>query len=85
MININIYDNHKVLSKEELELIHNEVESLDFDWIKQDDNLDVYVNPQDARHNGRDIQIVVENEYGYFGWDTTHALMEHKLKENSED
>ena len=74
-----IYDNNKLLSQEELELIQRQAEELDFDWVKEGD-LEVYVSKEENNNNGLDIQVLVQNDYGYFGWNTNHTLMQREIQ-----
>lgn len=73
-----IYDNQKLLSQKELELVQQQAEDLDFDWVKKDD-LEVYIS-EEENQNGLNIQVLVENDYGYFGWNTNHSIMADEIE-----
>lgn len=73
-----IYDNNKLLSQKEIEFVQQQAEDLDFDWIKEGD-LEVYVSKEENK-NGLDIQILVENDYGYYGWNTNHDLIKYDME-----
>lgn len=75
---IKIYDNSKLLSQKELELVQQQAENLDFDWVKEGD-LEVYISKEENK-NGFDIQILVENNFGYFGWNTNHSIMADEIE-----
>lgn len=75
---IQIYDKDKLLSQKELELIQQQVEQLDFYWVKEE-NLEVYISKEE-NNNGLDIQVLVENNYGYFGWNTNHSIMADEIE-----
>lgn len=74
-----IYDNNKLLSQAELELIQRHAEELDFDWVKEGD-LEVYVSKEENNNNGLDIQVLVQNNFGYCGWNTNHSIMQRELQ-----
>ena len=73
-----IYDNSKLLSQKELELIQQQAENLDFDWVKEAE-LEVYIS-EEVNQNGLNIQVLVENSFGYFGWNTNHSIMADEIK-----
>jgi hypothetical protein len=73
-----IYDNNKLLSQKELEFIQQQAENLTFDWAKEG-NLEVYISEEED-NNGLNIQVLVENDYGYFGWNTNHDLIKHDME-----
>jgi hypothetical protein len=73
-----IYDNSKLLSQKELELIQQQAENLDFDWVKEAE-LEVYIS-EEVNQNGLNIQVLVENNLGYFGWNTNHSIMADEIK-----
>lgn len=74
----NIYDNNKLLSQKELELVIEQAENLDFDWVNEGD-LEVYISEEENK-NGLNIQVLVENNFGYFGWNTNHSIMADKIE-----
>ena len=73
-----IYDNNKLLSQEELEFIQQQAEDLNFDWVKEG-NLEIYIS-EEENNNGLNIQVLVENDYGYYGWNTNHDLIKHDME-----
>lgn len=73
-----IYDNDKLLSQEELEVIQQQAEDLTFDWVKEG-NLEIYISEQESK-NGLYIQVLVENDYGYFDWNTNHDLIKQDME-----
>lgn len=77
-IMIQIYDNNQLLSQEELEFIQQQAEDLTFDWVKEG-NLEIYIS-EEENNNGLNIQVLVENDYGYFGWNTNHDLIKHDME-----
>lgn len=75
---IQIYDNNKLLSQKELELVQQQAENLDFDWVKEED-LEVYIS-EEENNNGLNIQVLVENNFGYFGWNINHYVMADEIE-----
>lgn len=77
-MNITINDKNNILSQDERALVQYQAENLNFDWVEQED-LEVYISKQESG-NGLDIQVLVENNYGYFGWNTNHLIMANEIK-----
>ena len=82
MRTINIHDNDNLLKKHDLEVVRNTIDNLDFDWCK-DNDIDVFINQEENPNNQLLIQVLAENEFGYFGYNTNPDLLEYEYKKLS--
>lgn len=77
-MNITINDKNNILSQDERNLVEQQAQDLTFDWVNEDD-LEVYISKEE-HDKGLDIQVLVENNFGYFGWNTNHSIMASEIE-----
>lgn len=72
-----IYDDSKILSKEEIALIEEQVDNLS---SMLDNEVDVHISL--VEEESRNIEVFCEDNYGhYFGWNTSHELMTKEIED----
>lgn len=75
---MNIYDNTKLLTPEQLIALQSSILDITFDWIN--DSVDVFVNYNDD--SNEILQVLIEDdEDNYFGYCISHKLLIEELEE----
>lgn len=75
---MNIYDNTKLLTPEQLIALQSSILDITFDWIN--DSVDVFVNYNDD--SNEILQVLIEDdEDNYFGYSISHKLLIEELEE----